>query len=286
MLYDGKVADTLFFSTSGGRTASAAEATGTPVPYLVSVPIRTTRISPYHDWGPVLFDAAKVAKELKLRGAGHRPGGRDRAVGPRARRSPSSLRTTSQATLTGAQVRAALEPPLDVVHAGAALALAAAGADDHLRRRCLAHRLRARRRRRRRSRRSRRRATGAGRPARPRRRRRVLDDRLSRRCATSVPARRGPRCAPASPRSRVAPRVDATIASARRSGLERSRPPRRAAVQLQRQADAWTTVSSTVTDAAGAFAFAARWPAGDLPRPLRTGPRARSPASRRAVTVP
>ena len=37
MLYDGTVADTLFFSTSGGRTASALEATGTAVPYLVSV---------------------------------------------------------------------------------------------------------------------------------------------------------------------------------------------------------------------------------------------------------
>ena len=52
VLYDGKVANTLFFSTSGGRTASAAEATGTGVPYLVSVLDPYDTASPYHDWGP------------------------------------------------------------------------------------------------------------------------------------------------------------------------------------------------------------------------------------------
>ena len=66
VLYDGTVADTLFFSTSGGRTASALEATGTAVPYLVSVPDPYDTLSPYHDWGPMVLDAAKVAKELKL----------------------------------------------------------------------------------------------------------------------------------------------------------------------------------------------------------------------------
>src|SRR6478735_3147183 len=35
VMWNGKVADTLFFSTSGGRTASAAEVTGVAVPYLV-----------------------------------------------------------------------------------------------------------------------------------------------------------------------------------------------------------------------------------------------------------
>jgi stage II sporulation protein D len=66
VLYDGKVADTLFFSTSGGRTASSLETTGTAVPYLVSVPDPYDTISPYHDWGPVLFDGRAVAKQLKL----------------------------------------------------------------------------------------------------------------------------------------------------------------------------------------------------------------------------
>ncbi len=68
VLWHSKVADTLFFSTSGGRTASAEEATGTAVPYLVSVPDPYDTASPVHDWGPILFDGAKVAKQLKLPG--------------------------------------------------------------------------------------------------------------------------------------------------------------------------------------------------------------------------
>ena len=66
VLWNGKVADTLFFSTSGGRTNSALDATGTAVPYLVSVADPYDTLSPYHDWGPVLFDGAGVAKQLKL----------------------------------------------------------------------------------------------------------------------------------------------------------------------------------------------------------------------------
>src|SRR5262249_29383027 len=52
VLYNGKVADTLFFSTSGGRTASAAESLGIAVPYLVPVADPYDTASPYHDWGP------------------------------------------------------------------------------------------------------------------------------------------------------------------------------------------------------------------------------------------
>src|SRR4051794_18160594 len=66
VLYNGKVADTLFFSTSGGRTASALESTGIAVPYLIPVVDPYDTLSPYHDWGPVLVDAATVAKQLKL----------------------------------------------------------------------------------------------------------------------------------------------------------------------------------------------------------------------------
>ena len=57
-----------YSSSSGGRTVSAAEAFGTPVPYLVSVADPYDTLSPNHDWGPVLFDARKVAKALKLSG--------------------------------------------------------------------------------------------------------------------------------------------------------------------------------------------------------------------------
>jgi stage II sporulation protein D len=68
VLYDSKVATTYFSSSSGGRTVSAQEAWGKPVPYLVSVADPYDTYSPNHDWGPVLFDAAKAAKALGVQG--------------------------------------------------------------------------------------------------------------------------------------------------------------------------------------------------------------------------
>jgi SpoIID/LytB domain protein len=54
LLYGGDVALTLFSSSTGGRTQSAADAFGAPGrPYLVSVADPYDKISPYHDWGPV-----------------------------------------------------------------------------------------------------------------------------------------------------------------------------------------------------------------------------------------
>jgi stage II sporulation protein D len=66
LLYQGKVATTYFYSTSGGRTESSLDWTGTPVPYLVSVPDPYDTISPYHDWGPVPMTGQAIAKALKL----------------------------------------------------------------------------------------------------------------------------------------------------------------------------------------------------------------------------
>ena len=57
LTYGGKIITAYYFSSSGGRTASATEALGTPVPYLVSVDDPYDTLSPNHDWGPVLFDA-------------------------------------------------------------------------------------------------------------------------------------------------------------------------------------------------------------------------------------
>ena len=68
LLYRGKVITAYYSSSSGGRTVSAAEAFGTPVPYLVSVDDPYDTVSPNHDWGPMLFDARKVAKALKVNG--------------------------------------------------------------------------------------------------------------------------------------------------------------------------------------------------------------------------
>jgi stage II sporulation protein D len=66
VLYGGRVATTYFSSSSGGRTVSAEEAFGKPIPYLVSVGDPYDTFSPYHDWGPVLLDARKAGRELKV----------------------------------------------------------------------------------------------------------------------------------------------------------------------------------------------------------------------------
>src|SRR5512133_1454695 len=68
VLYNGQVAKTYFFSTSGGRTASSQDVWGTAVPYLVSVPDPYDTISPYHTWGPFAFTGAKLGKVLHVPG--------------------------------------------------------------------------------------------------------------------------------------------------------------------------------------------------------------------------
>jgi stage II sporulation protein D len=70
VLYDGDVADTFFFSSSGGKTANVQDVwTGSkPLPYLVSVPDPYDTLSPYHNWGPLQFGAAQLGKKLGARG--------------------------------------------------------------------------------------------------------------------------------------------------------------------------------------------------------------------------
>jgi stage II sporulation protein D len=66
LMFGGKVATTYFSSTSGGVTESAADWTGRPVPYLVSVPDPFDSISPYHDLGPVPVTGKTLVSALKL----------------------------------------------------------------------------------------------------------------------------------------------------------------------------------------------------------------------------
>lgn len=108
VLYNGKVANTLFFSTSGGRTASALESTGLAVPYLVPVADPYDTASPYHDWGPVLFDAAFVAKQFKLASP---IADLQTTTGPSGRVKSLTVVSAdeSQVTMNGNQVRGALE---------------------------------------------------------------------------------------------------------------------------------------------------------------------------------
>ena len=94
VLYGGKVATTYYFSTSGGKTASAADVFGFSVPYLVSRPDPWDKISPYYRWGPVLLGARTVQAKLgadarvtDVRATRRRPGvfARSQSRPPRAR---------------------------------------------------------------------------------------------------------------------------------------------------------------------------------------------------------
>ena len=53
--YDGVIATTFFYSTSGGRTADATEVLGKALPYIVSTPDPYDKVSPWHTWGPVTY---------------------------------------------------------------------------------------------------------------------------------------------------------------------------------------------------------------------------------------
>ena len=64
VLHGGQVATTYYFSTSGGRTASAADVFGSAVPYLVSKPDPWDKASPHHSWGPFLFGARTLQSKL------------------------------------------------------------------------------------------------------------------------------------------------------------------------------------------------------------------------------
>jgi SpoIID/LytB domain protein len=69
LLYGAHVADTLFSSSTGGWTQSAADAFGSSgKPYLVSVQDPYDGISPYHDWGPVPVTAKTLGKSLRVAG--------------------------------------------------------------------------------------------------------------------------------------------------------------------------------------------------------------------------
>jgi stage II sporulation protein D len=68
VLYDSTIATTYFSASSGGRTTAATDELGKPIPYLVSVPDPYDTYSPYHNWGPVLYDTTQVAKAIGLKG--------------------------------------------------------------------------------------------------------------------------------------------------------------------------------------------------------------------------
>src|SRR5215470_3107535 len=108
VLYDGDVADTFFFSSSGGKTANVQDVwTGSkPLPYLVSVPDPYDTLSPYHNWGPIQFGAAQLGKKLGARGT---------LLDVRTNAAPSGrvqtltlVGTKGTKTITGSAARAAM----------------------------------------------------------------------------------------------------------------------------------------------------------------------------------
>jgi stage II sporulation protein D len=66
LLYGGQVATTYYFSTSGGRTASAEDVFGFSTPYLVSRPDPWDKASPYHRWGPFVLPGSELQSKLDL----------------------------------------------------------------------------------------------------------------------------------------------------------------------------------------------------------------------------
>lgn len=69
LFFGTHVADTMFSSSTGGLTQSAADAFGSAgKPYLVSVKDPFDNISPYHSWGPVPVTAQTLGKALHVPG--------------------------------------------------------------------------------------------------------------------------------------------------------------------------------------------------------------------------
>lgn len=107
VLYKGDLAETFFFSSSGGRTANVQDVWGSKgVPYLVSVPDPYDTLSPYHNWGPVRYGAKLLGRRLHARGTlldvrtSAAPSGRVRSV--------TIVGSKGNRTMTGDAVRRSL----------------------------------------------------------------------------------------------------------------------------------------------------------------------------------
>jgi stage II sporulation protein D len=70
LMYQGQVATTFFSSSSGGRTTAITDLVhgAKPVSYLVSKADPYDSVSPWHNWGPVVFTGAQVSKAFGVAG--------------------------------------------------------------------------------------------------------------------------------------------------------------------------------------------------------------------------
>jgi stage II sporulation protein D len=106
VLYGGSLATTYYFSSSGGKTANAADVFGFAVPYLVSKPDPWDEVSPHHKWS-VLFDDVALAEKLGAAGravdavATPTPSGRVRALAVQTLEGQKQLEGMSVRTTLG-----------------------------------------------------------------------------------------------------------------------------------------------------------------------------------------
>jgi stage II sporulation protein D len=108
VLYEGSLATTYFFSSSGGRTASAPEVwpTSRPTPYLVSVADPYDTISPHHRWGPFVVTASRLRRIMRARG---KLTDLRMVTGPSGRvQSVTAFGDLGESTVTGSDLRRAL----------------------------------------------------------------------------------------------------------------------------------------------------------------------------------
>jgi stage II sporulation protein D len=109
VLSEGKLATTYFFSSSGGRTASAPEVwpTSQPTPYLVSVQDPYDTISPHHRWGPFVITASRLRGIMRVRG---KLTDLRLVTGPSGRvQSVTAFGDLGESTVTGSDLRRALK---------------------------------------------------------------------------------------------------------------------------------------------------------------------------------
>lgn len=107
LTYQGKVATTFYYSSSGGRTASSEDVFGVVAPYLQARDDPWDTLSPYHRWEPRSFTAASLAQALGLSAPVV-----DVTIVPTQSGRPASVtlvkKTGARVLLTAADVRARL----------------------------------------------------------------------------------------------------------------------------------------------------------------------------------
>jgi stage II sporulation protein D len=109
VLSEGRLATTYFFSSSGGRTASAPEVwpSSQPTPYLVSVQDPYDTISPHHRWGPFVVTSARLRRVMRARG---KLSDLRMDTGPSGRvETVTAVGEQGESTVTGSDLRRALK---------------------------------------------------------------------------------------------------------------------------------------------------------------------------------